>query len=93
MFGRANVGAVNRLSSTTFMSVGPYQHQPIGARVHLGVLGDVPIWYPRSHDAKREKSLGNLDDGKHVRVRILLAPFDCATEYLVWGVLSRPLVR
>ena len=65
-----------------------YQHQSIGVRVHLDVLGDVSVWHPRAHDAKRKQSLRDLDDGKHVRMRIVLALFSNATEYLVWSVLS-----
>ena len=59
-----------------------YQHQAIGARVHLGVLDDVPIWHPRSHETKWKQCLRDFDDGKHVGVGIALAPFAYTTEDL-----------
>ena len=33
---------------------GTYEYQTISTRVHFGVLGNVPIWHPRAHDAKRK---------------------------------------
>jgi hypothetical protein len=43
-----------------------YQHQPISTRVHLGVLCDIPIWHPRTHDAERRQRLRNVDDMEYV---------------------------
>ena len=63
--------------------VGTYKRQTIGTRVHLGVLGNVPIRHPRTHDANGKQRLGNLDDREHVRVRIELALFDHTVVYLV----------
>ena len=45
-----------------------YQHQPIGTRVHLGVLCDVPSRHPRAHGAEREQCLRNTDDRKYIRM-------------------------
>jgi len=61
-----SVGHLHRSSGST----GTYKPQPVGTRVRLGVLGDVPIWHPRTHDAKRKQHFGNFDDGEHVRMRI-----------------------
>ena len=55
--------------------MGAYQHQPVDIRVHLGVLGDVPVWHPRAHDAKQRQSHRNFDEGKQIRMRIELASF------------------
>ena len=63
--------------------MGTYKHQMVDARVHLGVLGNVPIWHPWSHDAKRKQLLRNPDDGEHVRMIVELALFDRTTVYLV----------
>ena len=49
--------------------MGTHQHQAIGARVRLSVLGYVPVWHPRSHDIKQRLRLRNLNDGEYVRVR------------------------
>jgi len=59
-----------------------YQDQPIGTRVLLGVLGDVPIRHPRTHDTKGKRSLRNLDDGEHVRMRVELSVFNHKAVYL-----------
>ena len=71
------------LSTSVSKLVSTYQHQPIGVRVRLGVLGDIPTWHPRSHYAKRMQRLRDLDDGKHMRVRIALNPFRYTKEHLV----------
>lgn len=52
--GQAIFGAVSKLSSSIFRSVGTHQRQPISARIYLGVLCDVPIRHPGTHDAKRK---------------------------------------
>jgi hypothetical protein len=54
MLVQAIVGKVSRLPSSSFKLMGAYQHQPIGTRVHLGVLCDVPIWHPRTNDVERK---------------------------------------
>jgi len=63
--------------------IGTYEHQTIGTQVCFGVLSDVPIWHPRTHDTNRKQSLRNPDDRKHIRMRTELAPFDHATVCLV----------
>jgi hypothetical protein len=63
---QAIVGEVSRLSSLSFKLMGAYQHQSIGTRVRLGVLCDVPIWHPRTHDAERKPPLRNVDDREYV---------------------------
>ena len=64
--------------------MGTYQHQPIGTQVRLGVLVDVPVWHPRSHDANREQCLRNVYDRENVWVGGNgVAPVDIATEALV----------
>jgi hypothetical protein len=68
MLVQAIVGEVSRLSSSSFKLMGAYQHQPIGTRVHLGVLCDVPIWHPRAHGAEREQCLRNADDREYIRI-------------------------
>ena len=73
---------VSILSSSTFRSMSTHECQPVRTGIHLGVLDDVPIWHPRSHYAKRKKTLRNLNDGEHVRVRFAFAPFDYTTEFL-----------
>jgi hypothetical protein len=65
---QAIFGKVSRLSSSSFKLMGAYQHQPIGTRVHLGVLCDVPGWHPRAHGAERERCLRNADDREYVRM-------------------------
>jgi hypothetical protein len=62
MLVQAIIGEVSRLSSLSFKLMGAYQHQPIGTRVHLGVLCDVPSRHPRAHDAEREQCIRNADD-------------------------------
>jgi hypothetical protein len=59
MLVRAIAGLI---SSSNFKVIGTYQHQPIGARIRLGILNNVPTRHPRTHDAKREQRLRNLDD-------------------------------
>ena len=66
-----------------FELMGTYQHQPIGTRVQLGVLGDVSVWHPRAHDAKRKQCLRCLDDWEHVRMGNVLAPDDLTTKGLI----------
>jgi len=70
-----------------------YQDQPIGTRVHLDVLADVPIWHPRTHDAKWKQSLRNLDDGEHVWMRVELSLPKRKAVYLVWVALSTSLMK
>ena len=72
---------------------GTYQDQTISTRVRLYVLGDVTIWHPRSHDAKRKQWLRNLDDRENVWVRIGLALFDHTTIYLVRSELGTPPIE
>jgi hypothetical protein len=79
---RAVVDIVSRLSSSTLKLIETYQHQPIDTWIHLDVLGDVPVWHPRTYDAKRKQCLRNLDDGKYVWVGSGLAPVDPPTEDL-----------
>jgi len=73
--------------------MGAYEHRTIGTWVHLGILSDVPIWHPRTHDANREQSLRNPDYRKHVRMRIEFALFNDTVVYLVWSELSMPLIE
>ena len=73
--------------------MGTYKHQTISTQVRLGVLDNVPICHPRVHDAKWKPRLRNLDDMKHVWMRIELAPFEHTTVYLVRNELSTPLTR
>jgi hypothetical protein len=68
MLVQAIVGEVSRLFSSSFKLVCAYQPQPIGTRVHLDVLCDVPIWHPRAHDAEREQCLCNTDDREYIRM-------------------------
>ena len=68
MLVQAIVSEVTRLSVSSFKLMGAHQHQPIGTRVHLGVLCDVPIWHPRVHGAEREQCLRNADDGEYIRM-------------------------
>ena len=63
--------------------MGTYKRQTIGTWVRLGVLGNVPIWHPRSHDANRKKRLRNLDDREQIRMGTELALFDHTAIYLV----------
>ena len=74
------VVGVSRSSTSNFKLIGTYQHQPIGTRVHLGVLRDVSIRHPWTHDAEREQRLRNVDNGEYVGVGNGLAP---TTEGLV----------
>ena len=55
MLVQAIVGKVSRLPSSSFKLMGAYQHQPIGTRVHLGVLCDVPIRHPRTNDVEQTR--------------------------------------
>ena len=63
--------------------MGTYERQTIDTRVRLGVLGNVPIWHPRAHDANWKPRLRNPDDRENIRMRIELGLFDHATVYLV----------
>jgi hypothetical protein len=63
---QAIVGEVSRLSSSSFKLMGAYQYQPIGIRVHLGVLCDVPMWHPRAHGIEWEQCSRNADDREYV---------------------------
>ena len=90
---QAIAGRVRRVFSPTFKSMDTYQQQPVGIRVHLSVLGDVPIWHPWIHHTKRKRLLRNVDDGEHVWMGNKHAPTDVTTEDLGWSVLSTPLMR
>lgn len=68
--------------------MGAYQHQPISVGVHLGVLDDVPIWHPRTHDTKRKQCLRNLNDREYVRMGDLLVPTNSRTKDLVRSTLN-----
>ena len=70
-----------------------YQHQAISPRVHLDVLGDVPLRHPRSHNAKWKQWFRKLDDRENVWVRIGLALFDHAAEYLARSELGTPPIE
>jgi len=70
-----------------------YKHQTIGTWVHLGILSDVPIRHPRTHDANRKRSLRHLNDREHIRMRIELAPFDHTAVCLVRSELSAPQIE
>ena len=91
------VGEVSGLSSSSFRLMGAYQHQPIGTRVRLGVLCDVPIWHPRTNEVERKLRLRKrglpkhrkVDDREHVGMRNGLAS---TRETLVWSTLSTPLI-
>ena len=67
-----------------------YKQQTIDTRVRLGVLSNVPIWHPRTHDANRKRRLRKPDDREHIWMRIELALFDYTTVDLVWSELSVP---
>jgi len=73
--------------------MGTYKCQTISTGVHLGVLGNVPIWHPRAHDANRKQHLRNLDDWKHVQMKIELALFNYTAVYLVSNALSTPPIE
>ena len=62
--------------------MGTYQHQPVGIRVQLSVLGDVPIWHPWAHYAERKQCLRNINDGEHVRMGNMHVPIDFTVEGL-----------
>ena len=79
---QAITGVVSRLSPSIFRPVGTYKHQKVGTRVHLGILSNVSIWHPRTHDTEWKLRLRNPDDGEHVRMRIELALFDDTTVCL-----------
>jgi hypothetical protein len=64
---------VRRLSSSNQKLMGAYQHQPIGTRVHLDVLCDVPIWHPRTHDVERKRCLRNVDNREYIGMGNMLA--------------------
>ena len=70
-----------------------YKDQPIGGPILQGVLGNVPIWHPRTHDAERKQCLRNFDDGKHIRMGLELSLPDHKTVYLAWSVLSTSLMK
>jgi len=63
--------------------MGPYKYQTVGIRVRFGIVSNVPIWRPRAHDANWKRSLRNLDDTEHIRMRIELALFDHTAVQLV----------
>ena len=84
---QATPGVVRRPSSI-FRLMGAYQHQPISVGVHLGVLDDVPIWHPRTHDTKRKQCLRNLNDREYVRMGDLLVPTNSRTKDLVRSTLN-----
>jgi len=73
--------------------MGTYKYQTIDTWVHLGVLSNVPIRHPRTHDAQRKELLRNPDDMKHIRMRIALAFFDHTVVYLVRSELSTPPIE
>ena len=73
--------------------MGTCQRQAVDIRVRLCVLSDVPILHPRSHDAKWERRLGNLDDGEHVWVGDGFASVDFTIEGLVQSTFSTPLIN
>ena len=62
--------------------MGTYKHQTVGTQIHLGILSNVPIWHPGTHDTEREQCLRNPDDREHVRMRIGLALLGHAGVYL-----------
>jgi hypothetical protein len=59
-----SVESVSRLTSFIPKPMETCQCQPIGIRVHLGVLVDVPARHPWTHDTKRKCHLRDLDDGE-----------------------------
>ena len=71
--------------------MGTYQRQPVGIRVHLGVLGDVPIQHPRTQDAIRKQRLRNLNNWEYVRMGNVLGLADLTTKGLIQNALSKPL--
>jgi hypothetical protein len=73
------VRGVRRPSLPISELVGTYQLEPVGIRVHLGVLGNVPIRHPRSHDAERKLCLRNLDDREYVWMRNIRVPLSFTT--------------
>lgn len=54
---QADAGMVSRSPSSISRQTATYQCQPTGIRVRLGVLGDVPIRHPWTHDAKQRRCL------------------------------------
>jgi hypothetical protein len=87
---QAIVSGVSGLFSSGFKLMGTHQHQPIGTRVQLGVLRDVPIWHPRAHNAERKQCLRNGDDGEYIGMG---NGFVLRTDNLVWSASSTPLVK
>jgi hypothetical protein len=59
-----------------------YQCQPIGIRVPLDMLGNVPVRHPRTHDVKRKLRPRNIDDGEYVRMGKMPAFVDITREAL-----------
>ena len=72
---------VSGLPPLTIRSVGTHQRQSKGAGIHLGVLSDVPIRHPGTHDTKRKQPIGNPNDREDVRVGVFV-PVDSVTEGL-----------
>ena len=62
--------------------MGTYKHQTVSTKIHLGILSNVPIWHPRTHDTEWKQRLRNPDNGEYVRMRIDLALFGHAAVYL-----------
>ena len=89
--GQAVVGVGGGSPSSIFGLMGTYQRQPVGIRVHLGVLGDVPIRHPRTQDAIRKQRLRNLNDWEYVRMGNVLGLADLTTKGLIRNALSKPL--
>jgi len=77
--------AVSRLPSSIRLT-GAYKHQPIDVWVYLGVLDDIPIWHPRSHDANRKQylRLRNVKYGEHVRMGVTFTLLNHTKEPLGW---------
>jgi hypothetical protein len=80
MLVQAIVVGVSRSSSSSFKLICTYQHQPIYTPVRLGVLRDVSIRHPWTHDAEWKQRLRNVDNGEYVGMGNGLAP---TTEGLV----------
>jgi len=93
MLVRAVEGMVSGTPSSISRSMDTHQLQPIGSWVRLDILGDITIWHPWSHDAKREQCLRNINDGQHVRMRVGFSLFDHKTIYLVQSALSTSLIK
>jgi len=79
---QANAAGVISTSFPSISTNGTYKHQTVGTRIHFGILSNVPIWHPWTHDIEWKRSIRNPDDGENVWMRIGLALLDHTMVYL-----------